>query len=84
MMSDNENSTTAVMPRLDCPVYSEADNRLLAFFSFWIEGVLTSIVASLGIVGNTAVSFIISNKYSELSVFKVVKACIPELYASLC
>ena len=84
MMSDNENSTTAVMPRLDCPVYSEADNRLLAFFSFWIEGVLTSIVASLGIVGNTAVSFIISNKEmrNSFNLLLVSLACFDSTYVS--
>ena len=33
---------------LDCQKFSQADNDLLDFFSFWVEGVLTTIVAILG------------------------------------
>ena len=51
---------------LDCPCYSESDQHLLSFFSFWVEGVLTTIVAFLGILGNTVVSFIISNRYYKI------------------
>ena len=70
--------------QLDCPIYSEADQRLLAFFSFWIEGILTTAVAILGIVGNTVVSFIISNKEmrNSFNLLLVSLACFDSTYVS--
>ena len=69
---------------LKCPIYSENDKRLLAFFSFWIEGVLTSLVAVLGIFGNTIVSFIISNKEmrNSFNLLLVSLACFDSTYVS--
>lgn len=71
---------------LDCPIYSEADQTLLAFFSFWVEGVLTTIVAILGIIGNTVVSFIISNKEmrNSFNLLLVSLACFDSTYVSEC
>ena len=69
---------------LKCPIYSENDKRLLAFFSFWIEGILTSLVAVLGIFGNTIVSFIISNKEmrNSFNLLLVSLACFDSTYVS--
>lgn len=69
---------------LDCPIYSETDQKLLAFFSFWVEGILTSIVALLGIMGNTVVSFIISNKEmrNSFNLLLVSLACFDSTYVS--
>ena len=70
---------------LDCPVYSESDQTLLGFFSFWIEGVLTTLVAILGILGNTVVSFIISNKEmrNSFNLLLVSLACFDSTYVSI-
>ena len=69
---------------LDCPIYSENDQALLNFFSFWIEGVLTTLVAILGILGNTVVSFIISNKEmrNSFNLLLVSLACFDSTYVS--
>ena len=79
-----ENNSLPVHYDLNCPVYSEADQRLLAFFSFWIEGVLTTLVAILGILGNTVVSFIISNKEmkNSFNLLLVSLACFDSTYVS--
>ena len=69
---------------LNCPIYNENDKRLLAFFSFWIEGILTTLVAILGILGNTVVSFIISNKEmrNSFNLLLVSLACFDSTYVS--
>ena len=79
-----ENNSLPSHHDLNCPVYSEADQRLLAFFSFWIEGVLTTLVAILGIMGNTVVSFIISNKEmkNSFNLLLVSLACFDSTYVS--
>ena len=73
-----------VEDKLDCPVYSDTDQRLLAFFSFWVEGVLTTLMAILGIMGNTVVSFIISNKEmrNSFNLLLVSLACFDSTYVS--
>lgn len=82
--SNNSSSSYEGSAGLDCPIYSETDQKLLAFFSFWVEGILTSIVALLGIMGNTAVSFIISNKEmrNSFNLLLVSLACFDSTYVS--
>ena len=69
---------------LDCPKFSQADNDLLDFFSFWVEGVLTTIVAILGIFGNTIVSIIIVQKEmrNSFNLLLVSLACFDSTYVS--
>jgi hypothetical protein len=86
------NSTTAsfsligedLPPLLDCPMYSEVDKRLLDFFSFWIEGILTTAVAILGILGNTIVSVIIAQRdmRNSFNLLLVSLACFDSTYVS--
>ena len=47
---------------LDCPVNSDEEFELLDKFSFWVEGVLQTVLAVFGIIGNTIASVIISRK----------------------
>ena len=70
---------------LDCPKFSQADNDLLDFFSFWVEGVLTTIVAILGIFGNTIVSIIIVQKEmrNSFNLLLVSLACFDSTYVSI-
>ena len=79
-----EKNDTLAEDRLDCPEYSETDQKLLAFFSFWVEGVLTTLMAILGIMGNTVVSFIISNKEmrNSFNLLLVSLACFDSTYVS--
>ena len=69
---------------LDCPKFSQSDNDLLDFFSFWVEGVLTTIVAILGIFGNTIVSIIIVQKEmrNSFNLLLVSLACFDSTYVS--
>lgn len=69
---------------LDCPVYSEADKRLLNFFSFWVEGILTTAFAILGIFGNTIVSVIIAQRdmRNSFNLLLVSLACFDSTYVS--
>ena len=69
---------------LDCPNFSQSDNDLLDFFSFWVEGVLTTIVAILGIFGNTIVSIIIVQKEmrNSFNLLLVSLACFDSTYVS--
>ena len=70
---------------LDCPKFSQSDNDLLDFFSFWVEGVLTTIVAILGIFGNTIVSIIIVQKEmrNSFNLLLVSLACFDSTYVSI-
>ena len=69
---------------LDCPNYDENAEDLLDFFSFWIEGILTTIVAILGIFGNTIVSVIICKKdmRNSFNLLLVSLACFDSTYVS--
>ena len=70
---------------LDCPVYSEADTRLVEFFSFWVEGVLQTAFAILGILGNTVVSLIIAQRdmRNSFNFLLVSLACFDSTYVSI-
>ena len=63
---------------------SESDKELVDFFSFWVEGVLTTAVAILGIFGNTIVSFIIAHKEmrNSFNLLLVSLACFDSTYVS--
>ena len=47
---------------LDCPDYAASDYERLDVFTFWVEGVLQTSVAVLGIVGNILASVIVCRK----------------------
>ena len=47
---------------LDCPRFEEEDMALLIGFTFWVEGVLQTVLASLGIVGNFVSIFVLTRK----------------------
>ena len=68
----------------NCTCYSDSDRQLLSFFSFWVEGILTTVVGILGLVGNTVVSFIISNREmrNSFNLLLVSLACFDSTYVS--
>lgn len=72
----------AASARLDCPSYSEKDFEFLDTFSFWVEGVLQTILAAFGIVGNTIASVIISRKEmrNSFNLLLVSLACFDSTY----
>ena len=76
------NSTNGVADDLDCPVYDESDEKLLDFFSFWVAGVLQTLFAILGILGNTIASIIISRKEmrNSFNLLLVSLACFDSTY----
>lgn len=67
---------------LDCPVYTESDEMLLENFSFWVEGVLQTTFAILGIIGNIVASLIITRKEmrNSFNLLLVSLACFDSTY----
>ena len=57
-----ENLTSTARLTLDCPRFEEEDMALLIGFTFWVEGVLQTVLASLGIVGNFVSIFVLTRK----------------------
>ena len=77
-----DDSGHARLDNLDCPLYSEKDFEFLDTFSFWVEGVLQTILAFFGIVGNTIASVIISRKEmrNSFNLLLVSLACFDSTY----
>lgn len=67
---------------LDCPEYSDADFAFLDAVSFWMEGVLQTVLAVFGIVGNTIASVIIARKEmrNSFNLLLVSLACFDSTY----
>ena len=68
---------------LDCPDYGDEEEQLLQKVSFAIEGVVQTIVAILGILGNSLASFILSSRKEMRNAFNlllVTLACFDSLY----
>ena len=68
---------------LDCPDYGEEEEQLLQKVSFAIEGVVQTIVAILGILGNSLASFILCTRKEMRNAFNlllVTLACFDSLY----
>ena len=66
----------------DCPIFSEGDEQFLKLFSFWVEGVLQTICAILGIFGNIIASIIITRKEmrNSFNLLLVSLACFDSTY----
>ena len=85
-MEESLNDTTmagnATEMAIDCPVYSNEDMLLVDEFSFWIEGVIQTIVAILGILGNSVASIILSRKEmrNAFNLLLVTMACFDSTY----
>lgn len=67
---------------LDCPIYGQNDEDFLEAFSFWVEGVLQTGFAILGIVGNIVASLIISRREmrNSFNLMLVSLACFDSTY----
>ena len=62
-----------------CPDFSEADSLLLVTFSFWVEGVLQTGLASLGILGNCISCFVLTRKTMR-NAFNLLLVTLGEAY----
>ena len=45
---------------LHCPEYSASDERAVAFFSFYVEGVANVVIASFGLIANALSGYILT------------------------
>lgn len=52
---------------LDCPSFTQADSFFLVKFSFWVEGVAQTSIATLGIFGNLISCLILTRKHMRNS-----------------
>ena len=80
-MSFKENDS--IHTELDCPDYGEEEEQFLQKVSFVIEGVVQTIVAILGMFGNSLASFILCTRKEMRNAFNlllVVMACFDSLY----
>ena len=79
MNSTSENLSVEV---LDCPVYEKSDELFLETFAFWVEGVLQTVFAILGILGNIIASLIITRKEmrNSFNLLLVSLACFDSTY----
>ena len=69
--------------KLVCPYYGEEEEQMLQKVSFVIEGVVQTIVAILGILGNSLASFILCTRKEMRNAFNlllVTLACFDSLY----
>lgn len=82
MMLNNTTTSTQDWEDLNCPVYSKSDLEFLDSFSFWVEGVLQTTLAFLGIIGNILASIIISRKEmrNSFNLLLVSLACFDSTY----
>ena len=83
MELNSTNSTNISYTELYCPQYGEEEKELLEKVSFFIEGVVQTIVAILGIVGNFLASYILCTRKEMRNAFNlllVVMACFDSLY----
>ena len=77
------NSSNISEIQLDCPDYGDEEAQLLQKVSFAIEGVSQTIVAILGIIGNSLASYILCTRKEMRNAFNlllVVMACFDSLY----
>ena len=82
---DNTNDTTVFpgfIPKRDCPSFSHQDELFLKSFSFWVEGVVQTLCAVLGIIGNILASVIITRKdmRNSFNLLLVSLACFDSTY----
>ena len=79
----NTKDNATIMVELDCPDYGAEEEKMLQTVSFVIEGVVQTIVAILGILGNCLASFILSSSKEMRNVFNlllVTLSCFDSLY----
>lgn len=80
-MMINVNNTS--VSQLDCPDYSDEEAQLMQKVSFAIEGVVQTIVAIFGILGNSLASYILASRKEMRNAFNlllVTLACFDSLY----
>ena len=82
---NNVSDSTVVsgfIPKRDCPIFSVEDELFLKSFSFWVEGVVQSVCAGLGIIGNILASVIITRKEmrNSFNLLLVSLACFDSTY----
>lgn len=82
---NNVSNTTVFdgfVPKRDCPIFSTADELFLKSFSFWVEGVVQSVCAGLGIIGNILACVIITRKEmrNSFNLLLVSLACFDSTY----
>ena len=82
----NDTNYTVVLdgfvPKRDCPIFSHQDNLFLESFSFWVEGVVQTICAVFGIIGNILAGIIITRKdmRNSFNLLLVSLACFDSTY----
>ena len=76
------NNISSLYNAIDCPTFTEEDEMFLGIFAFWVEGVLQTIFAVLGIFGNIIASIIITRKdmRNSFNLLLVSLACFDSSY----
>ena len=77
------NVNNSSVSELDCPDYGEEEAQLIQKVSFAIEGVCQTLVAILGILGNSLASYILISRKEMRNAFNlllVTLACFDSLY----
>ena len=44
---------------LECPEYTERQMAVINFLTFWVEGVVSCVIASVGLLGNAVAAYIL-------------------------
>ena len=67
---------------VSCPSYSSLEESLLDSVAFWVEGVALTLVAAVGVLGNTLASFIVVRKEmrNSFNLLLVSLACFDSTY----
>ena len=78
----NKTNNTMFNYTIDCPNFTQEDEDFLDVFSFWVEGVLQTIFAVLGIFGNIIACLIITRKdmKNSFNFLLVSLACFDSTY----
>ena len=48
----SQSQNLSAKPELECPKYTREDGELLALVTFWVDGVVTCIMAIAGLIAN--------------------------------
>ncbi len=56
---------------LECPEHSDEDLNLLTFITFWVQGVLESVVAITGFIANVVSAYILTRYVLGQTLYRV-------------
>lgn len=62
VVPDDDLEEVILLEQLDCPVYTDEEKARVDVFSVWCEGVLITVIAVFGLLGNTVATIILSKK----------------------